>query len=195
MKIILKIGLFGILLIQTFMFKVVAQGDDSWQQVEGRIYINSEDQLGFATNPDLIGMTSIEPGERCKNVYLTTIGSNYETSLNEVIDTASFVDLNATFFKDKNFIYRYHPMCEGGYLLKFSSDTSNFRILNSCYSVHDTAIWYYMGKIVNADLNTFEFSETYACLAKDKNGYIEFGERVSKEKLITAIGEDNFRKT
>ncbi len=189
----LIMSLILVLFLQTLTNHAVAQEDESWQQLKGRLYLNTEGELGFATDPRVLGLSPAELGERCKNVFLTTIGSNYETSLNEVIDTASFEELSADFFKDKNFIYRYHPMCEGGYLLTFSNDTENFRILNSQYAIHDTMIFFRMGNEVKADYNTFAICTQFPIIAKDKNGYFEWGQRVTEDHLIDAIGGEDFK--
>lgn len=166
---------------------------DGWRRMNNGLYLNSDGQLGFATDPDLANVPRSELiGEQCANVFLTTIGSDGKRSLNDVLDTSTFISLGGSFFKDKNHIYNFYAMCEGGYLTIFSKDTSNFRILGSCYASHHSTIYHHRDGRMDADFESFAASTKFGCIAKDKNGYFRYHERVSKEELREELGSKSF---
>lgn len=171
------------------------EGPPQWRQISERLYMDTNGNLGFATEPEIAGIqrTALE-GERCANVFLTHLGSDGKQSLRSVIDTATFVELGASFFKDKHSIYHYYAMCEGGYLRIFSKDTSNFRVLNTCYVQHDTVIYHSRNGRLDADYESFVPSEKFGCVAKDQSGYFRYEERVTREALISEMGIENFTK-
>lgn len=168
---------------------------EGWRDMGNGLYINSEGQIGFPTDPELVNVPRSElVGEQCANVFITTIGVDGEQSLNHFIDTSTFVELGASFYKDRNNIYNFYAMCEGGYLHIFSQDTSNFTNLGSCYVSHHSTIYHHRDGQMDADFQSFVASSKFGCMAKDKNGYFLFNERISKEELSVEIGQEQFRE-
>lgn len=169
------------------------QSDSNWTHIKSNLFINNQGQIGFASDISVANVPRSElGGETCANVFITTIGSDYTTSLNEVIDTATFETLGAEFYRDKNHLYHFYTMCEGGYLRIYSDDPSNFTLINDCYAQHFDAIYYARGSKLDADVSTFRASKRYNCLSRDKNGYFHYDERVSEEQLKEELGVLDF---
>jgi hypothetical protein len=161
-----------------------------WTILNCGLYINSKGQIGFPTRPDYVFKDNELQGEdkMCPNRFLVKL--NDSIPLNEVIDTNSFIALGVCFYKDKSAIYFYYAMCDGGYFRHFSNDTSNFKVLNSCYVSHNNSIYYSRGRqVLDVDFNSFKYSTKYHSIARDKNGYFEFGERKSKEEIEKSMGD------
>ena len=126
--------------------------------------------------------------KNCPNKFLVKL--NDSTPLNEVIDTNSFIALGACFYKDKSAIYFYYAMCDGGYFHHFSNDPSNFKVLNSCYVSHNDSIYASKGgQVLDVDINSFKYSTNFHSIARDKNGYFEFGERKTKSEIKKSLGD------
>lgn len=196
MKLILQISVFILFISCSASNGIVNSGKhEPWRQINNSLYIDTNGSLGFATDPSIVNIPRSElEGERCANVFLTTIGSQGEQSLNEIIDTSTFIELGASFYMDKNHIYNYYAMCEGGYLNIFSRDTSNFKILSSCYASHDSTIYHHRNGPLDADFESFVVSSEFSCTAKDKNGYFRYDDRISNEELKSEMGQEAFSK-
>ena len=83
-------------------------------------------------------------------------------------------------------------MCDGGYLCLFSKDASNFEMLNSEFARHHSTIFHFRSGKLDADIETFKASSRFTSIAKDKDGYFEFGERANKEQLQKGMGMERF---
>lgn len=163
-----------------------------WRKMTCGLFMSPEGELGFASNPEIANFNDAEliayskKTELCENQFLTTFGHEGEVRLYAVIDTTTFESIGAGFFKDKNHIYSHYEMCDGGYFKIFSSDTSSFRLLNAYYMSYKDEIYYYRwDKKIDADFKTFKVSNEFGMLAKDKNGFFDFGERVTEQELIS----------
>lgn len=163
---------------------------EGWRILNCGLYINSKGQIGFPSRPDYVFKDHKLKGldKMCPNRFIVKL--NDSISLNEVIDTSSFVSLGSNYYKDNSSIYFHYVMCSGGNLHKFSNDTSNFNVLNSCYVSHKDSIYYSRGgRSLDVDLKSFKYSMRYHHIARDKNGYIEFGERKTKEEIKKSMGD------
>jgi hypothetical protein len=192
MKLIYQIAVIGILIALT---NCSTAKKSDWIQLKGRLYLSPTDELGFASIPERANVPRSElVGEQCENVFLNTIGSQHEIKLSAVIDTATFEELGADFYKDKNNVYHYYAMCDGGYLNVFAKDTSTFKVLGCCYASYKSEIFHSRSGRMDADPETFKTSSELGPMAKDKNGYFQFEERVSEEELLESSGEENLEK-
>lgn len=162
--------------------KKTANGQTTeWKKLKCGLYLSPEGVLGFASDPEIANISSSElESERCPNVFLTTIGSEHKVTLSSVIDTNTFEAIGAAFYKDKSNIYNYYAMCDGGYLNIFANDTTDFKILGSCYASYKNKIYHSRNGLVNADASSFRTSSAIGPYAKDKNGYFSSEERVSE---------------
>lgn len=169
-----------------------------WRKMACGLFMSPEGELGFASNPEIANFTNAEikayskKREMCKNQFLTTFGHEGEVHLYTVIDTTTFESIDAGLFKDKNHIYSYYGMCDGGYFYIFSSDTSSFRLLSAYYMSYKGEIYYNPKGKIDADFKTFKVSKSgkrsfdSGMLAKDKNGFFDFGESVTEQELISS---------
>jgi hypothetical protein len=160
--------------------------------MECGLYINKNGEIGFPTRPDYVFKEHKLKGEdkMCPNRFITEL--NDSTMLNKIIDTSTFRNIGASFYLDKNNIYNYYVMCDGGFLYQFSEDTSNFEMLNSEFARHHSTIYHFRSGELDADIETFKASSRFTSVAKDKDGYFEFGERVIKEQLKKGMGIEHF---
>ena len=167
-----------------------------WKRLKCGLYINSIGDLAFATNPQIAFTPENElEAERCPNVFITEFGT-YEdsTQLKEVVDTVTFEHLGANMYKDKNHLYSYYAMCDGGYFNIFSNDTAGFSYLGGVYFQFKSKIYHTRQGEIDADAESFVVYEDFGQIAKDKNGYFSFNERISEKQLRLDLGEELFNK-
>ncbi len=94
MKLIFQISVF-ILFISCSAHKEIVNSvkPEPWRQINSSLYIDTNGRLGFATDPSIVNIPRNElEGERCANVFLTTIGSQGKQSLNETILSSKFIN-------------------------------------------------------------------------------------------------------
>ncbi len=165
-----------------------------WRKLECGLYTNVDGEIGFPTRPDYVFKEGKLKGEDkiCPNKFITNLKDS--TALNKVIDTNTFKSLGATFYADENNIYNYYAMCDGGYLYLFSGDTSGFKMLNDEFAKHHSAIYHFRGGKLDADSETFKASSRFTSIAKDKNGYFQFGERVTVKHIKNQLKQDWFNE-
>lgn len=171
-------------------YEASIKNPEGWTILNCGLYINSKGEIGFPSRPDYVFKDHELQGEdkMCRNRFLVKL--NDSIPLNEVIDTNSFISLGASFYKDKSAIYFYYAMCDGGYFHQFSNDTSNFKVLNSCYVSHNNSIYVARGRqLSDVDIKSFKYSTKYHSIARDKNGYFEFGERKTKREIEESLGD------
>ena len=192
----LFLALFGLFACSESQNKTTDQTPDStseavstpeWQELGEGLYINRKGELGYATAPDLIGVnldTMKSERAMCPNQYLTHFGYDDSISLSSVIDQATFKALGAGFYRDKNQVYHYFATCDGGAFNQTVIDPETIEMLGDCYARDKNGIYCTgNGFIDEPDLETFKTIEGEGCVAKDKNGYFFFGERMTEEEL------------
>ena len=129
-----------------------------WTKLNCDLYINLDNDFAFATDPEIAFIHKDElETERCPNVFITEFGTyDDSTKLKEVIDTTTFESLGANMFKDKNHLYSYYAMCDGGYFNIFSDETAVFSFLGGSYfQFKSKNIIYQNRNIENVQLNLF----------------------------------------
>lgn len=163
-----------------------------WKKLECGLYINNDGEIGFPTRPNFIFKEDELRGEdkMCPNKFITYLSDSIE--LKNIIDTNTFIHFSSSFYLDKNNIYNYYSMCDGGYLFLFSDDTSGFEVLNDEFVRHNSTIHHFRRGKIDADISSFKISSELTSIAKDKKGYFQFGERVSDEQLKDEMGPDKF---
>jgi hypothetical protein len=166
-----------------------------WRKLECGLYTSPDGEIGFPSDAEVAHDPSLTIGnERCKNAFITHFGAEQKQSLRSVVDTNTFVSLGANFYKDKSNIYTHYEICEGGYLHIFSNDTASFRVLGNCYAVHKSQIYHHRKGWMDADAASFKTSLELGQLAKDKDGFFSFGERIGEEQLGAEAGEKILRQ-
>ncbi len=163
-----------------------------WKILECGLYIDANGEIGFPTRPDYVFKEDELEGEdkMCPNKFITILYDSI--SLNKIIDTNTFRSLGASFYVDKNNIYNHYTRCDGGNLYLFSEDTSDFEMLNNEFARHHSSIYHFRSGKLDADIETFKASSRFTSVARDKDGYFQFGERVTKEQLKRGMGIERF---
>jgi hypothetical protein len=153
----------------------------NWKQLKCGLWLNRNGDIGYKTQRVVCsdGLMSVED-------YITRFGFDENPPLKDIIDTTSFVDLGNTFYKDKNHIYHHYAMSGGGSFYIFEdADYQTFAILGDCYAKDKKHIFESRaGILTNVDYASFKTKAGNAgCVAKDKNGYIIWGDRVKLEEI------------
>lgn len=147
-----------------------------WEKLNCGLWINRNNDIGFKTSSSIY-----------EDYFITKFGFNENPPLKHVIDTLTFHDLGNLYFKDKNHIYHYYPMLDGGsfYILD-NVDYETFEVLGDCYARDKNNIYEFRaGKLDSVDYSTFKTKEGLIdCLAKDKYGYISRGRRLKNDKYL-----------
>jgi hypothetical protein len=184
-----------VMLLSSCMLKPIRQQTTKdWTTLKGGLYLSPNGELGFASDPEIANVDKSElEGERCPNVFISTFGYDQPTRLSELIDTATFEDLGASFYQDKSRIYNYYAMCDGGYFNIFSEDTDSFSVISPQYAQYKNEIYHFRTGHIAVDIASFILLSEYG-LAKDKDGYISLGERISEADLEAEIGSASFKK-
>jgi hypothetical protein len=164
-----------------------------WQRLKSNLYNSPDGEIGFASRPSLANIPILELSDaQCPNQFLTYIGGDYTTKLSDVVDVSSFEYIGSSYYQDKNRIYNHYGMCDGGYLNIFSEDKANLRLLNDSYVCYKGRIYHNRGGQMDADVTSFETNDKYLNIARDKDGYFEFYERVSIDNLRESLGDELF---
>ena len=162
------------------------------------LYKDGKGVIGFKT------MRYYESAKELKTIYLTTVYADTADDapnegfrdLRAVIDTATFQFLGMFYMQDKNHIYSYAPMSDGGiFAVNFLADPQSFSLLESeCYG-KDAHHCFHRGSVIEgADVKTFHvLSPDYDCdIAYDCNHYYE-GTDILSDKEVKAQKLDSIR--
>lgn len=155
-----------------------------WRKLNCGLWINKNNDIGFKTSR---AFGEIEGKFIHEDYYLTKFGFNENPPLEDIIDTLTFHNLGNLYYKDKNYIYHFYSMIDGGsfYILD-EADYETFEILGDCYARDKNHIYEFRkGKLDSIDYSTFKTKEGLTnCLAKDKFGYITYGERINNDEYL-----------
>ena len=155
-----------------------------WRELSCGLWINNDGDIGLKT-------TRSTGEEKIIDCYLTRTPLGDDTPLKMLVDTATFHDMGGSFYKDKNHIYNYFPMSDGGsfYPIDDYVDYSTFEVLgDGCFARDKEHI--YTEKhldIVDADYKTFHAIK--GCLAQDKNGFIFWTDRITEDEAQEYLNE------
>lgn len=104
-----------------------------------------------------------------------------------VIDTSSFRFLSDLYWSDKNNVYGFTPMSDGGTVhLKTTADKKTFVALKNTEYAKDKRYVYYRHSILEgADPKTFQLidNKDISGLACDKLYFYQFGERLTDKEI------------
>lgn len=134
--------------------------------------MNKNGELGFGES------IAIGEGAFSAENYITKLGDNGKT-LKSVIDTATFVNLGCSYYKDKNQIYEYYAMAEGGFFNVADVDYNSFKLIGDAYAKDKNHIYVERhGVMENVDYKTFTTKFGIGAFGKDKNGYYYGGDKI-----------------
>ncbi len=159
-----------------------------WKLLKCGLWQNKLGEIGFKTNRVICS-----DGQVIAEDYITKFGFDENPPLKDIIDTATFRELGNTYYKDKNHIYHHYGMSGGGSFYIFDkADYQSFQILGDCYAKDKNHIFEMRSGILNnVDYKTFKTKNGLTgCVAKDKDGYIIWGERVN----INEINDECLKK-
>lgn len=159
-----------------------------WRLLKCGLWQNKLGEIGFKTSRVICSDKQIIADD-----YITNFGFDENPPLKDIIDTTTFRELGNTYFKDKNHIYHFYGMSGGGSFCIFEkADYETFEILGDCYAKDKNHIFEMRSGILsNVDYETFKTKNGLTgCVAKDKDGYIIWGERIS----INDIDDEYLKK-
>jgi hypothetical protein len=171
------------------------------------LYINQFNEIAYKSHAATDGNIFYpEIGYTYTPIYLTTIynankkdifGTN-EAKMNTLIDTASFIKIGYEYFKDKNHIYYFFPMSDGGYFSLVNNVNYNtfVNLDSSLYAKDKNNCFYRNRKIKGADSKTFNVINTdeHSNIAFDKNNFYKGDDKLTKSE-IKELELDSVRKT
>ncbi|UIR56811.1 DKNYY domain-containing protein [Sphingobacterium sp. SRCM116780] len=152
----------------------------NWRELKCGLWMNTKGDIGFKTSR----VIAMDEDIKYEDFYLTKFDFNENLPLKGIIDTLTFKNLGNTFYKDKNNIYHYYGMSDGGSFYIFDADYATFEILGDCYAKDKNNIYKMRddGKS-NLDYKTFKTITGPGCFAKDKNGYYSWGSKIEDQDL------------
>ncbi len=179
--------LFAGIIIYNINLPQCNENNEEWQELSCGLWINKNGDIGLKTTKAIGEPEFID-------FYLTK--TPHDIPLKELVDTATFHYMGGSFYKDKNHIYNYFPMSDGGnfYSIDDKADYSTFEVLgDGCYARDKSHI--YVEKhieIVEVDYTTFQVIQ--GCLAKDKNGFIFWTDRITESEAKEYLKELNYNE-
>ena len=152
-----------------------------WKKLECGLWKSKNGELGFKI---------IEGNEQGIIIdrYITELCCNGK-KLNSIIDTSTFKRLGSSFYKDKNHIYNYYAMAEGGnFGIVENADLKTFEVIGDCYARDKENIFGERKMIMkNIDYKTFKTKKGIGCFAKDINGYYFWDQKIDTNNLNDSI--------
>jgi len=169
---------------------------DEWTELACGLYSTEKGDIGFPSAPSIVLTSDSLLSEfGLSNVFITRItDNNKREELKNVVDTASFESLGANFYRDKNHLYFHYTTFDGGLFTIFSDDTSGFELLGSNDVRYQSKIYHSRSGELDADPASFKAFEGVDQVARDKNGYFTFNERITEEELRASLGDSLFQK-
>lgn len=159
------------------------------------LYMNREGVIGFRT------IVSTRPTGTPADtiplyIFLTTVfnadpsdsinGGQKEMRL--VVDTSTLEMLGAFYFKDKNHLYDFNEMHDGGTIgINTDIDKNSFQILESEFYGKDNKHCFFGGSLIaGADVKTFKVLDTSYSpyIAYDKNNFYYCQNRMTKKEVM-----------
>lgn len=135
-------------------------------------------------------------------VYSDEFGVEGIKEMKDVLDSKSFKSLDNNYFQDKNHIYYFHVMSDGGTMsIIDEADLLSFKVFkHSMYGIDNKSAFYRGTKIKGADILTFEpiiiedGGNKIGWYANDKNNYYN-GHDIMSEAEIKELKEEIKRLT
>jgi hypothetical protein len=166
--------------------------EQQWKQINKNFWISKEGKIGFRTYKQL-------PNDSCE-IFIEKVDDGVEREgrkvvfldLTDKIDTATFIQVNEEFFKDKNTVYKLSFLDESFFIVS-GVDANTFEVLNDCYYKDKFKIYTKFPEYLSEDFDdeTFITSDNKYCLAVDKRHIYYYG-RVTTIKSIKE-GDDKER--
>ena len=158
-------------------------------KVKCGLYINSMKDIAYQSQ-----MIINDRGKRGIRYISWIYGIEKEDSVNGglkemkyVIDIKTFKFYSYAYWGDKNRVYEFTPMSDGGTVRYVeNADPKTFNVFGETPYGSDKNHVYYKGEILEgADIRTFKIimNKGIPELAKDKHTYYFSGDRISKEQL------------
>ncbi|MFY7728767.1 MAG: DKNYY domain-containing protein [Flavobacterium sp.] len=156
-----------------------------WQPVnkDSLLWRSKNGDLGFPT-------ASFRPPDHEIAFYMTHFNDGKQTEFKDVIDAATYKLISGggygygAYFRDKRNIYNYWGNSDGGGFDIVDADYKTFENLSDCYARDKNYIYdLRFGKIEEIDAKTFVLIDAEKCIGRDKNGYYQRNDLLTKERL------------
>jgi hypothetical protein len=170
---------------------IKTNADNYWKELDCGLYESN--------NGDLALKTQAETEEGIiMDKFITELCCD-EVSLKTTIDTTSFKKLSSSYYKDKNNVYIYFTMSDGGnFWILEEADVASFEVLGDCYAKDKEKIFDNRARILDSvDYDSFNTTQGIGCYAKDKNGYYFWDQHIDLRDVHDSENEyilDNLQK-
>ncbi len=163
--------------------KYISIRDGLYKDHAGNFYFKTIDKTDTAKNTD----------RYIHVVYSSAFGVGGLKPMKDVVHAKSFKTLGNCYYKDKNHVYYFFEMGDGGTMSVINeANTKNFKVFeNSVFATDGKSIFSRGRKIDNAHVSSFEpiiIKNKCNWYAKDKNNYY-CGYRIMTEEEIGELKE------
>jgi hypothetical protein len=110
--------------------------EQTFQPLKENLYLNSKGQLAFK----MVDQTDPQKSHEhfVTTIHADTLNYDNETSLNEIIDTATFSNIGDLYYRDKKHVYYHFPLMDGGmFYIVWEADPKSIKVLDSTYYAKD----------------------------------------------------------
>ncbi len=154
-----------------------------WELLPCGLYKNKNQDIGFKVT------VALEKEIHIDKYLFEFNGMNELKLLKSVIDTTTFRYLGNSFYKDKDHIYQYFEMRDGGFFTVFTvADCDTFQIIGDCFAKDKDHVYSERsGIITGADAKTFNTARGIGCFAKDKDRYYFWDKPIEIEDVDKEI--------
>jgi hypothetical protein len=155
--------------------------DGLYKDLDGNIYFKTLDSSKPNKQADLF----------IDVVYSDKFDVDGIKDMKDVLDSKSFKSLGNDYFQDKNHIYYFHVMSDGGTMsIIDDADLQSFKVFqHSMFGIDNKSVFYRGTKIKGADILTFEpiiiedGGNKIGWYAKDKNNYYNGYDIMSEDEI------------
>ena len=148
-----------------------------WHELRCGLWANDNGDIGLKT-------TRAVSDAKIETFYLTRTTLGDGASLKSIVDTETFHYIGASFYKDKNHIYNYFPMSDGGsfYPLDDIVDYATFGVFEgSCYARDKNSIYVEKHVLIRSHVDYQTFHVMRECLGQDRYGFILWEDRTTED--------------
>jgi len=172
----------------------------NYKAIRDGLYENSDGNLFFKT---VDASDRDNPIDRyIYVVYSDSFGIDGIKEMEDVIDSESFNSIESEYYQDKNYVYYFHVMSDGGTMgIIDEADLETFKVLKySMYGIDKKTAFYRGTKIEGADIPTFEpiiiedSGSKIGWYARDRSNYYN-GNDIMNDHEIKELKEEIKRLT
>lgn len=170
-------------------FGMVGFDTSAFKKLTCGLYINAQGTIGYQAIDNSLKFDTVPMDIYLVSVYYADPHdhiNNGQKLMKDVVDTNTFEILHDFYFKDKNHVYNYNPMMDGGTIaINIDADVKTFHVLEGGLYAKDQKYCYYRGTVIEGpDLKTFRVDTTLGrFLAMDKNNFYDGYHKMSEDNI------------